>query len=163
MAQYEATAYALRSIEALPTGNLSVSHYRSVHRHLFGDVYVWAGRYRTVRTAKGGNWFCYPENIAREMKRAFSALKSRHRSVSPSPDALAQSSAAFMAHLNAIHPFREGNGRAQLSFLALICADAGYVLDLGRVTPAPFLAAMIASFHGDEAPLERQIHALIES
>lgn len=137
-----------------------MTHYRSVHKHLFGDVYAWAGRYRTVRTGKGGNWFCYPENIDREMKRAFAKLR-RHRKADLSAEAFAGICAAFLADLNAIHPFREGNGRAQLSFLVLICADEGYAPELSRLAPQAFLAAMIASFHGDEEPLAEQILDLI--
>jgi len=44
---------------------------------LFQDVYAWAGKLRTVRIAKGGNTFCYPENIDREMRRLFAALADR--------------------------------------------------------------------------------------
>ena len=48
----------LRAEEPLPPGKFTPAHYRRVHRHLFQDAYRWAGRYRTVRTGKGGNWFC---------------------------------------------------------------------------------------------------------
>ncbi|UVO40625.1 Fic family protein [Bradyrhizobium arachidis] len=61
---------ALRSREPLPEGQFTPAHYRSVHHHLFQDVYTWAGNYRTVRTAKGGNWFCYPEHISSSVKNA---------------------------------------------------------------------------------------------
>ena len=52
---------ALRADEALPGGRLAVPHYKAIHRHLFQDVYAWAGQYRTVRIAKDGSAFCYPE------------------------------------------------------------------------------------------------------
>ena len=42
-----------RAAEPLPAGRVSVSHYRAIHRHLFQDVYSWAGRFRTVRLTKG--------------------------------------------------------------------------------------------------------------
>src|SRR5690606_36987954 len=29
------------------------AHVRAIHRHLFQDVYEWAGQYRTVNMAKG--------------------------------------------------------------------------------------------------------------
>lgn len=51
----------LRSEEPLPDGDFDSLHYCSVHRHLFQDVFEWAGEYRTVRTSKGGNAFCYPK------------------------------------------------------------------------------------------------------
>jgi cell filamentation protein len=55
--------------EPLPAGRLSYTHYRALHHHLFGDVYGWAGRLRTVRISKGDSIFCYPENIDAEMRR----------------------------------------------------------------------------------------------
>jgi cell filamentation protein len=75
--------------------------------------------------------------------------------------AFAEEAATFLAYLNAIHPFREGNGRTQLTFLALLAAQAGHPLDLSRLEPARFLQATIASFFGDEAPLRRQLRRLV--
>ena len=46
---FEAEITTQRAAEPLPAGRLSYSHYRTVHRHLFQDVYAWAGRIRTVR------------------------------------------------------------------------------------------------------------------
>ena len=64
----------LRASEALPRGKCNPQHYRRVHYHMFQDVYRWAGKYRTVRTSKAGNPFCYPEYIEREMDRLFATL-----------------------------------------------------------------------------------------
>jgi len=55
--------------------------------------------------------------------------------------------------LNAIHPFREGNGRTQLSYLTLLAARTGHPLALERINPDAMLAAMVASFKSDERPL----------
>jgi cell filamentation protein len=52
-----------RAAEPLPAGKLSVTHFRAIHRHLFQDVYTWAGGLRTVRMSKGGSMFAYPEHI----------------------------------------------------------------------------------------------------
>jgi len=48
--RFEAVATAQRADEPLPLGRLDVRQYRLIHRHLFQDVYRWAGRFRTVRT-----------------------------------------------------------------------------------------------------------------
>lgn len=72
----------------------------------------------------------------------------------------AKSAAHFMADLNAIHPFREGNGRTQLTFLEMLADSAGHPLDLGKLDPTVTLEAMIASFAGDEAPLTTLIAKL---
>lgn len=163
-AALEAYEFALsreRADQPLPAGRGSVTHYRAIHRHLFQDVYAWAGRYRTVRISKGGSTFCYPEHIAAEMKRLFDDLKARRGLRGLDAAEFAVSAAHFLADLNAIHPFREGNGRSQLVFFALVADRAGHSLRLERLEPAAFLDAMVASFRGREAALATAIPELI--
>lgn len=70
----------------------------------------------------------------------------------------AQNAAHFLAEPNAIHPFREGNGRTQLTFLALLADRAGHPLDLDKLDPDVMLDAMVRSFNGDESAV---VHLLI--
>lgn len=150
-----------RSAEPLPPGRLSIRHYMAIHHHLFGDVYSWAGQRRTVRISKDGSAFAYPENIDREMKRLFGWLRERqHMRGLPAAD-FVRDAAHFLAELNAIHPFREGNGRTSLAFLALLAARAGHPLHLERLEPDAMLRAAIESFHGRTARLEALIAHLI--
>lgn len=160
LSAFEVEMTTLRAEEPLPAGRFGTAHYRAVHRHLFQDVYRWAGRYRTTRIGKDGNWFCYPEYIAREMERIFGELRQNAFFASRRYDDFATGAAAFLGELNAIHPFREGNGRAQLSFFFLLANKAGHQVDLGRVRTQPFLAAMVASFAGDTRPLVGEIRRL---
>lgn len=161
LSELEAALTAARADEPLPDGRLSVSHYVAIHHHLFQDVYPWAGKYRTVRISKDGRAFCYPENITREMKELFASLRGKSFLRGLSREQFAAEAAAFLSTLNAIHPFREGNGRTQTTFLTLLAEQAGHPLDLDRLVPAEFLAAMVASFKGDDRPLEQQISMLI--
>jgi cell filamentation protein, protein adenylyltransferase len=158
---FEAEMTSQRAAEPLPTGRLSYSHYRSIHRHFFQDVYRWAGRIRTVRISKGSSEFCYPENIDREMRRLFASLTAQKYFRGLGALKFAENAAHFLAELNAIHPFREGNGRMQLTFLTILAQDAGHQLNLERLDPAAMLAAMVASFRGDEAPLAGIILELV--
>jgi cell filamentation protein len=91
-------------------------------------VYSWAGRIRTVRISKGGNPFCYPEHIDREMKQLFADLKKREFLRDMIVGEFAEGAAHFLAEVNAIHAFREGNGRTQLSFLKILAERAGHPL-----------------------------------
>jgi cell filamentation protein len=159
--RFETAMTFARSEEPLPNGRLSVSHYRAIHRHLFQDVYDWAGEFRTVRITKDASTFCYPENIAREMQRSFAWLKEHRGLHGRSSEDFAQSAAHFLAELNAIHPFREGNGRTQLTFLALLADGAGHPLDLDKLHPDAMLDAMVRSFNGDEAFLAAIVRLLI--
>jgi cell filamentation protein len=150
-----------RADEPFPSGRFGIAHYRSIHKHLFQDVYVWAGKFRTVRIAKDGHAFCYPEHIAHEMQALFSALKRRQFFCETTAAAFVSGTASFLSTLNAVHPFREGNGRAQLSFMTLLASHAGHPFDLDRLDPEPFLAAMIASFRGNERSLFHMLKRLI--
>ena len=73
----------------------------------------------------------------------------------------AQKAAHFLAGLNAIHAFREGNGRTQLTFFALLAERAGQPLELEKPDSDAMLHAMIASFDGDESELTAVINGLV--
>jgi cell filamentation protein len=152
-----------RSTEALPLGRLGYRHFRAIHRHLFQDIYAWAGKIRIVRISKGRSTFCYPEHIDQEMAKLFKALCRAGHLRGTSPQDFAKQAAHFLAELNAIHPFREGNGRTQLTFLTLLADRAGHPLALKKMNPERIMRAVIASFAGQEAPLARMILSLIGS
>jgi cell filamentation protein len=114
-----------------------------------------------VRISKGDSAFCYPEHIVRQMKDLFDGLKRRNFLRNLSADEFASQATAFLATLNAIHPFREGNGRTQTTFLLLLADRADHPLDLNQLVPERFLQAMIASFEGDEGRLRSEIRMLI--
>lgn len=159
--RFETAITAQRADEPLPIGRFSVRHYKAIHRHLFQDVYRWAGRNRTVRITKGTSTFCYPEHIPNELRRVFDWLKRVEFLRERNREGFAEGAAHFLATLNAVHPFRDGNGRAQLVFMTLLAQQAGHSLLLNRLRPRTFLVAVIASFHGDDGPLAAQIERLI--
>jgi cell filamentation protein len=161
LTRFETAMTAQRSLEPLPAGRLNVQHYRAVHRHLFQDVYAWAGRPRSARISKDGNAFCYPENIQRESTRLFAGLMRDNFLAGLSTEEFARKAATFLATLNAIHMFRDGNGRAQLAFMAVLADAAGHPLHLEQLEPEMFLRAMIRSFQGDEGLLAEQLARLL--
>lgn len=59
----------------------------------------------------------------------------------------------YLAEVNALHPFREGNGRAQRAFFAQLAAEAGYRLDWQLVDPQRNIDASAAAMQGNEKPL----------
>lgn len=158
---FEAEITAQRATEQLPIGELDDRHYRAIHRHLFQDVYAWAGTFRTVRIAKNGSMFCYPEHIDREMHHLFDAFRDADHFRKLRPAKFAQKAAHFLSDLNAIHPFREDNGRTQLVLLTLMSDRAAHPLDLDQMRPSKMLEAMVQSFGGDETELRREIEGLL--
>ena len=159
---FEAEISSARAEEPLPDGSMDFEHYKAIHHHLFQDVYHWAGHVRTVRIAKSGNPFCFPENIEGQANKLFDDLQSAGHLRNLDAQTFASKAAHFLAELNAIHAFREGNGRSQLTFFALLADHAGYPLKIEKLNPDEMLAAMIASFDGDERRLADVIRGLIE-
>ena len=150
----------IRAGEALPHGKYDARHYCRVHHHLFQDVYSWAGKYRRVRTAKGGNPFCFPEHIPRQMDVLFGSMATVLQAADA--EAFVQAAARFLAELNAIHPFREGNGRSQLAFMAIVGDAAGYPFAFDRIKRATFLPAMIQSYDLQIEPLIAELRSLLK-
>jgi cell filamentation protein len=161
LASFEAEISNQRAQEPIPEGDLDYAHYCALHKHLFQDVYDWAGEPRKIRIGKGGNWFCFPENIDAEMTKLFASLARQNNFADLSKTEFAKRAAHFLAELNAIHPFREGNGRTQLSFLGIVAEQAGHPLDFEKLKPDEILSGIIESFTGDEDNLRRAITDLI--
>lgn len=161
--EYELGMVLTRSREIWPAGNLDVPHYLSLHHHLFQDVYEWAGTFRTIRIGKSGVWFCYPEHIKSQMANLFDWLKSEDYFQSLSAAAFSNSAARLLSELNAIHPFREGNGRTQMSLLTMLTDNAGLPFNVAELEPKRAMDAMIDSFRGNLAPLEALVLDLVRS
>lgn len=161
LANFEAEITSQRAQEPIPEGDLDYAHYCALHKHLFQDVYEWEGEPRKIRIGKASNWFCLPEHIDAEMTKLFSSLKEQSNFAGLSKAEFAEKSAHFLAELNAVHPFREGNGRTQLSFLGIMAEEACHPLDFEKLEPDEILAAIVESFAGDEDHLRQVITDLI--
>lgn len=95
------------------------------------------------------------------MKALFAEFRNKRSLRGLARENFVKEAAGFLAHLNAIHPFREGNGRTQLSFLSLVAYRASHPLMLCRLDPERFLSAMVSSFRGDERPLHSELLTLM--
>jgi cell filamentation protein len=121
---FEAEITSARASEPLPEGNLDFAHFCAIHHHLFQDVFDWAGTPRSVRISKQGSAFCFPEHIDAQATKLFSDLKAKKYLENLPAKEFAEKAAHVLAELNAIHAFREGNGRTQLTFFALLADRA---------------------------------------
>jgi len=85
---------------------------------LFSDLYTWAGEIRTVDIAKTG-LFCMPAFIVPQTERLLARLAGESHLRGLEREHFVDRLAHYLAELNAIHPFREGNGRTQRAFVTL--------------------------------------------
>jgi cell filamentation protein len=119
-------------------GKLNLAHLKAIHRHIFQDVYPWAGEFRTVNIARPGQfYFAFTERILPCLDTVFSGLAN---------DKAFTRAAYYMGELNAIHPFRDGNGRTQREFVRQLALKSGYSLNWSRITRSAMTEASIRSF-----------------
>ncbi|MGA8027776.1 MAG: Fic family protein [Bryobacteraceae bacterium] len=152
----EADFVAERSRELFETplkGRFDLAHLEAIHRHLFGDVYEWAGQLRTVDISKGGHRFAHHGHIASAAAPIFNQLTAEKHLAGLSPAAFSDRAAYYLGELNALHPFREGNGRAQREFLSHLAHATGYYIAWENVSLTDMLQASIESFRGDTSKL----------
>lgn len=161
LAAYEAEAVSRRALGSLPPGTFDTRHYKALHRYLFQDIYAWAGKPRKVRITKGESVFCYPEHIEAELRRLEKSLRQQNNFVGLEALEFSARAAAYYAEMNAIHAFREGNGRTQNIWLGMLSHHAGHPLNLERLNPEQWLAACVTSFHGSSDMLASEIYRLL--
>lgn len=96
-------------------GNFDVEHWKNIHKYLFEDIYDWAGEYRYVNMQKETG-FTDVHSIDYFLNGELKLMNVEINNIY-SVQALAAFLAEYYAHLMAIHPFREGNGRSCREFL----------------------------------------------
>lgn len=143
-------------------GKFDFAHLKAIHKYLFGDIYPFAGKVRTVNIAKSGSAFCYAENIEPMQVEIFGRLKKENYLKGLDKTTFIEKLADFAGDLNALHPFREGNGRVNRIFLTQLADNAGYSLTYGNATDKEILQADISAFHGDMEPIKALFHRIID-
>lgn len=137
-------------------GKFDFKHLRAIHGYLFQDIYDWAGKVRTVDIAKG-NLFCRCFAIDAEAERIFGELKQEKYLQGLTVAELGERLAYYFAEINALHPFREGNGRTQREFIRQLAFQNDYFLSFDGITDEEMIKASKASFNMDYEPMARII------
>ena len=126
-------------------GNFDIEHLKKIHTYLFEDIYPFAGEFRNENIAKGVFRFAEFEYIEPELKRLLQKLKEDNFLTNLPKEELANKLSYYLAELNVLHPFREGNGRTIREFIRELALKNGYALNLSKVSPKDFLNASIKS------------------
>lgn len=132
-----------RMEEGCPGGDFDLPHLQVIHRHLFQDVYEWAGETRQVPLAKGDSHFFPPNRIGLAMQDIHSRIVKRDYLRGLRPERFAEEAGTIIGDINLVHPFREGNGRAQAIYLGQLGKRAGHKIDLTRLEQKRWIEASI--------------------
>ena len=149
---------AQRLLEPVPAGDFDLAHLKAIHRHLFQDVYAWAGEIRTVEIARGESRFQPTRFIETGMADIHHRIVAARYFAGLGPDEFAGGAGPVLGDVNHVHPFREGNGRTQLQYLKQLAARAEHVLDLTRLDRTAWLDASRRSNTGDQGRRRRALH-----
>ena len=105
---------------------------QAIHRYLFGEIYPFAGKLRTVNMAKGNFRFA-----------PVMYLEAALANIDKMPQSTFDEIVEKYVEMNIAHPFREGNGRSTRIWLDCIFKkEIGKVVDWSKVDKEDYLLAM---------------------
>lgn len=120
----------LQELYERPIKIKGIENLFDIHKYIFQDIYSWAGKKRIVEISKDGKQF-FPTSHFTNAYLFIDTLISEFKKISKDSDIeLAQKLAVILDNINYLHPFREGNGRAQREFLRLLALEKGLILNL---------------------------------
>jgi cell filamentation protein len=135
-------------------GRFDVAHLRAIHRFIFQDVFPWAGDFRNVMTSRSGSFgFPPPRFIAPSLETIFAALRNEAHLRNLDADQFALRAGHYFGEINAVHAFREGNGRAQREFIRTLALYANHPLSWAALEPAEINEASRISFATGDSTL----------
>lgn len=139
------------------------NHLKSIHSYIFQDVYMdrsemeqanfdgklpLRGEFRIENIAKGNFQFASAMFLENGLQYVLDELK-RERLSSLSTESFIKKLAYYLAEINVLHPFREGNGRTTREFIRQLAEEHGYDCDWGLLDKPEkrevFMDAMIFS------------------
>lgn len=122
--------------------------YKAIHYELFSELYEWAGMVRTINLSKTTTVFAAPEQIEKLGTMIFDRLKKMNYFNGLSKSEYVMEIADLYSTLNMLHPFREGNGRAQRIFFMQLIQNNGYNIDYSELNSNFLMISSIQAASG---------------
>ncbi|MEI6757548.1 MAG: Fic family protein, partial [Chlorobium sp.] len=146
----EASLVAWRSFQLANNpvkGKFDLEHLKAIHKHLFCDMYEWAGELRNIDLSKDNSYFANHIHIVSAARPIFEKLANENNLKGLDTATFSTRAAFYLGELNALHPFREGNGRAQREFINHLAYHSGYSIEWKNISHEEMTQASIESFH----------------
>ena len=129
-------------------GNFDFKHLQDIHKYIFQDLYDWAGQTRNCNIEKENSLFCDFQNINSYAKDIFIKLQRNKYFIDlPDEDKIVKLADLF-SDINALHPFREGNGRTQREFVEDLARVNGLDIKITSISPDKMIKASIYGCYG---------------
>lgn len=120
----------LQELSETPLEIKGIESLFEIHRHLFQDIYAWAGKKRIVEISKDGKQFFPTSHFDNAFRYIDQLIAEFKRIPKDNKKSIAEKLAEILDHINHLHPFREGNGRRQREFLRLLALEKDLTLNL---------------------------------
>lgn len=133
-------------------GNFDFNHYKQIHHYIFQDIYPWAGELRKCEINKSVI-FCLFNFIDELAADYFNGLKYENYYIEYDEATKIAKLVELFGNLNALHPFREGNGRTQRIFIETLAKINGLNLDLTEISQQDMINASFESINGNDSKL----------
>ncbi|SDZ06435.1 Fic/DOC family protein [Herbiconiux ginsengi] len=142
-------------------------HMKAIHRHIFQDVYEWAGEERVgpvgFMSKDGHSYYPAGPTLTEAAHAEYRKLASKDFLRGLDKAAFVDELAERWGELNVIHSFREGNTRTQFVFFSQLAENAGYRIDtdafrVGSPLRDEFVAAR---FHSQDTGSNTQLAAVL--
>lgn len=122
--------------------NFNIKLLFDIHRYFLETLYSWAGKVRTVEISKNGVLFCASFQVKKAMEDFEKILNKNLPTFKDTKDEVSEKLSIIHCEFNAIHPFREGNGRTIRLFLDLIAVNSGFnLIDFEKTSPEDYIKA----------------------
>jgi cell filamentation protein len=144
-------------------GTFDLKHLKSIHKFIFGDIYDWAGQIRKGDfLIKGDSIFCRAMFIESMAADIHAKLKADNFLRGFEKTEFINKLAYYIGEINALHPFREGNGRTQRLYFEFLSFRAGYELDFTGSQKNVLVKADIAAFNREYTPLIEILNNIVD-
>ena len=155
-AEADITNLAMTSIYNQQFDKYNTDTLKDIHRAIFGQIYDWAGEFRTIQMVKyedvlGGDTVCYayPAEIKKQLAASMKEIAKLKRTGKNDRDVVFRMVRIICA-IWQTHPFREGNTRSIIVFAVLLAKHLGFEVDheLFRVNAAYVRNALVWGSQG---------------
>jgi cell filamentation protein len=122
---------------------------KAIHKRLFSDVYEWAGQIRQVDITRGNTKFAHANVIESAAKSIFTQLAGENCLCDLDLDEFSRRAGYYLGEINVLHPFRDGNGRAQREFISQLADKAGHHISWSNMSREEMTLASIEAYNGN--------------
>jgi cell filamentation protein len=155
IAERDLTTFRLVKLFESPIPNkFDFSLLCTIHKSIFQDIYIWAGKIRKGEfLSKDVSIFCRGSLIESNADIIFGNIANEKYLCNLNKQSFISRTAYYMGEINALHPFREGNGRTLREYFRQLSFNAGYIRDFSKTDKNKMLIADINALNGNYSDL----------